>query len=96
MQSNNPVFRRSEEFHAGGANAYGHTRATRAARPLDVGDRRARCPGAAPTQAPPSTGPMTIDTVVQKTAITLGLVVLAAAATWVFTPSEPTTTRRLT
>ena len=24
MQSNNPVFRRSEEFHAGGANAYGN------------------------------------------------------------------------
>ena len=24
MQSNNPVFRRSEEFHAGGTNAYGN------------------------------------------------------------------------
>ena len=24
MQSNNPVFRRSEEFHRGGANLYGN------------------------------------------------------------------------
>jgi uncharacterized YccA/Bax inhibitor family protein len=33
-----------------------------------------------------SAGPMTIDTVVQKTGFTLLVVVLAAAATWVLTP----------
>ncbi|MBO9523062.1 MAG: Bax inhibitor-1/YccA family protein [Nocardioidaceae bacterium] len=75
MQSSNPVFTRSEGFNGRGGTAYADF-------------------GAAPTS--PSThepygstltgsGRMTIDTVVQKTAITLGVVVLAAAATWILT-----------
>ena len=36
---------------------------------------------------------MTIDSVVQKTAISLGVVVVAALATWILTP-EITSTRR--
>lgn len=75
MQSNNPVFRRSEEFHRGGATGYGSD-------PAQWGTGE---PGQ-PTQAPVTTGPMTIDSVVQKTAITLGVVILTAAATWVMTP----------
>ena len=48
--------------------------------------------------APATTGrPMTIDSVVQKTAIALGLVIVAAAATWIITPDitdDPTTRPR--
>ncbi len=84
MQSNNPVFRRSEEFS--GANSYGNQ--GYAADPAQWGTGT---PGA-PTQAPVSTGPMTIDSVVQKTSITLGVVLLAAAATWVLTPDLATAT----
>jgi uncharacterized YccA/Bax inhibitor family protein len=70
MQSSNPVFARSEGFNGRGSTAY-----------ADFG------------QAPPSThspvgvgtGRMTIDSVVQKTGLTLGIVVLAAAATWILT-----------
>ena len=81
MQSNNPVFRRSEEFNRSGANAYGNQGYSCRPQPSGAPD----VPGA-PTQAPVTTGPMTIDSVVQKTAITLGVVILAAAATWVMTP----------
>jgi uncharacterized YccA/Bax inhibitor family protein len=44
-----------------------------------------------PVQTQSDRGPMTIDSVVQKTGMTLGLTVLVAAATWVLTPdlSEP-------
>jgi uncharacterized YccA/Bax inhibitor family protein len=81
MQSNNPIFRRSEEFQRGGGTSY-----TGAA----VSDPSTWSVGA-PTSggyAPPATteGRMTIDSVVQKTAITLGVVILAALATWVLTP----------
>jgi uncharacterized YccA/Bax inhibitor family protein len=81
MQSNNPVFRRSEEFNRGGANAYGNQ-----GYGSDPAQWGTGTPGAPTTQAPVSTGPMTIDSVVQKTAITLGVVILAAAATWILTP----------
>jgi len=93
MQSNNPVFRRSEEFHAGGANGYGNqtyagngsTYQGYGADPSTWGTGAPGDPGQV-QQAPASSGSMTIDTVVQKTAITLGVVVLAAFATWVLTP----------
>jgi uncharacterized YccA/Bax inhibitor family protein len=93
MQSNNPVFRRSEEFHAGGTNASGNptyagngqTYQGYGADPSTWGTGTPGVPGQ-PTQAPPSTGPMTIDSVVQKTAISLGIVIIAAIATWVLTP----------
>ncbi len=100
MQSNNPVFRRSEEFHAGGTNAYGNqtyagngsTYQGYGADPSTWGTGEPGAPGQQPTQAPPSTGPMTIDSVVQKTAISLGIVILAAIATWVLTPDITATT----
>ncbi len=85
MQSNNPVFRRSEEFNRSGANGYGNQ--TYSSDPAQWGTGS---PGA-PTQAPVSTGPMTIDSVVQKTAITLGVVILTAAATWILTPDITST-----
>jgi uncharacterized YccA/Bax inhibitor family protein len=80
MQSNNPVFRRSEEFStAGGQPNYGSTGYT------DPATWSTGGPGA-PVAPPTATQPMTIDSVVQKTAIALGVVILTAAATWVLSP----------
>ncbi|MEO9325634.1 Bax inhibitor-1/YccA family protein [Nocardioides sp. C4-1] len=86
MQSNNPVFRRSEEFNrAGGASqtqtyaGYGQPAQWGTGQPggpLGYDDRR-------PTQG---TGRMTIDTVVQKTAVSVGIVIVVAMATWILTP----------
>ena len=45
--------------------------------------------GAPMTHTQVGTGRMTIDTVVQKTGLTLGIVILAAAATWLLT-GDPT------
>jgi len=82
MQSNNPVFRRSEEFNRVGAG--------RMSDPSTWGTGTPGVPGS-PTETRPSSGPMTIDSVVQKTGITLGVVIVAAMATWVMTPEITTT-----
>src|SRR4051812_49219062 len=68
MQSNNPVFARSQGFNGKGGTAY-----------ADFGA------GLPSTHVEAGTGRMTIDTVVQKTAFTLGVVVLVAAGTWILT-----------
>lgn len=81
MQSNNPVFRRSEEFTT--SSPYGQTSYPGyAPSPQGHGGE----PGYAPP-VPTTTGRMTIDSVVQSSAMTLGLVFVAAAATWVLTPA---------
>jgi uncharacterized YccA/Bax inhibitor family protein len=94
MQSNNPVFRRSEEFQRGGANIYGNQTYAGNGTPqpgygqpvTDPSQWSVGTPGST-GQAPTTTsGPMTIDSVVQKTAITIGVVVVAAMATWILTP----------
>jgi uncharacterized YccA/Bax inhibitor family protein len=80
MQSSNPVFNRSEGFngrgrtstHAGNGMSYPAYGA-----PAEAGQWQ----GGGYTE----TRPMTIDSVVQKTGITLAVVVLVAAATWVLT-----------
>ncbi len=84
MQSSNPVFRRSEGFNGKTTTsgisypAYGTPTQTQQD-PYRQGT---------PAYADPTGGPrMTIDTVVQKTAVTLGLTILVAAATWVLTPA---------
>ncbi len=81
MQSNNPVFRRSEEFNRGSQT---HTTPGYGTDPSSwgtgtPGDRA----GYAPTV---DQGRMTIDSVVQKTAMALGVVVVLALTTWVLTP----------
>ncbi|CAI9398497.1 Bax inhibitor-1/YccA family protein [Nocardioides sp. T2.26MG-1] len=96
MQSNNPVFRRSEEFNAPGSNAYGNqTYAGNGSAHQGYGQTGYTDPATwgtgtpgQPTGTTPAVdhGPMTIDSVVQKTAISLGLVIVAALATWVMTP----------
>ena len=79
MQSNNPVFRRSEEFHRGG-NAYGNQ--------MYAGSG-ASYPGYGQQEVSPTTVEprMSIDSVVQKTGLTLGVVIVAALATWILTPA---------
>ncbi|GAB7007106.1 Bax inhibitor-1/YccA family protein [Nocardioides sp. AN3] len=96
MQSNNPVFRNSDGFsknaygnatYAGNGQAYaGYGSGSGYSDPSTWG---VGTPGA---PARTSTGPMTIDSVVQKTAISVGLAVLAAVITWVMTPdvTDPT------
>lgn len=101
MQSNNPVFRRSEEFNASGPNAYGNqTYAGNGSAHQGYGQAGYTDPATWGTGTPgqPGTtpavdhGPMTIDSVVQKTAISLFLVFAAAAVTWLMTPSIDATT----
>ena len=89
MQSNNPVFRNSSEFNGQTSNAYGNqvyggsgaTHQGYGTSP-DPSSWSVGTPGA--TQA--ATGPMTVDSVVQKTGLALLVVVVTAFATWVLTP----------
>ncbi|NYI75757.1 Bax inhibitor-1/YccA family protein [Nocardioides panzhihuensis] len=86
MQSNNPVFRRSEGFGQPSHNAYGNaTYGGNGAPYAGYGQDPSQWSTGGP-QAPVTGAPMTIDSVVQKGAITLGVVVLTAIATWVLTP----------
>jgi uncharacterized YccA/Bax inhibitor family protein len=92
MQSNNPIFRRSEEFNRGGANQYGNQSYAGNGAPVagygqttDPSQWSVGTPGDT-GRAPATTAPMTIDSVVQKTAITLGVVIVTAMATWILTP----------
>ncbi len=99
MQSNNPVFRRSEEFNRSGAQYPQQGYAGYPNQP-QAGYEPGMQPGYAGfdgggTHTPVQTAPMTIDSVVQKTAITLGVVVLAAIATWLVTPDITTSTSNL-
>lgn len=71
MQSSNPVFSRNDAFNGKGGTTYA--------------DFDQPAYGAPSTHTGSGTGRMTIDSVVQKTGVTLGVVVLAAAATWILT-----------
>ena len=93
MQSNNPVFRRSEAFNGqatGQANAYGNqTYAGNGSSYAGYGDPATwgtGTPGSPTTQGTERRGPMTIDSVVQASAISFAAVLVAAAATWYLTP----------
>jgi uncharacterized YccA/Bax inhibitor family protein len=84
MQSNNPIFNRSEQFNPQ-AKAAAYPGAGPAAPQYGqpVGDPSTWGTGT-PTQ--PAVGErMTIDSVVQKTAISLGVVIATAVATWIWT-----------
>jgi uncharacterized YccA/Bax inhibitor family protein len=94
MQSSNPVFRRSEGFNGQGSRtsgtgfsypAYGAPAqpAPQYADPQTWGGSRAGDPFAPPGAV--DQGRMTIDSVVQKTAITMSVVAVVAAATWMLT-----------
>lgn len=77
MRSNNPVFARSEGFNGQQANPYATDTYSD---PSTWGTG-----GGIGTQQP--TARMTIDSVVQKTAISLAVVIVTAIATWVLTPT---------
>lgn len=77
MRSNNPVFNRSEEFSSSYGNQFYPGAGTTYA---DY--------GAAPSVIQPTdTGRMTIDSVVQKTAVAFVTVLIGAAAGWLLTPA---------
>ncbi len=84
MKSNNPVFSRSEEFNRSSSNTYGNQ--------TYAGGGQSY-PGYGDASSDPSTwgtgtpgqidqGRMTVDSVVQKTAISIALVFASAFATW--------------
>ncbi|WP_110239577.1 Bax inhibitor-1/YccA family membrane protein [Nocardioides gilvus] len=83
MRSNNPVFNRSEAFNGQG---YGQTQYGQPAAD-GYGDPSTWGVGAPGQQAPVAR--MTIDSVVQKTGITLAVVVVVAMATWIWA-GDPT------
>jgi uncharacterized YccA/Bax inhibitor family protein len=92
MQSNNPVFRNSAQFNGRTTNAYGNqvyggggAAYQGYGTSTDPSTWSVGTPGAPGTQA--ATGPMTIDSVVQKTGLALLVVLVAAFATWVLTPA---------
>jgi uncharacterized YccA/Bax inhibitor family protein len=101
MQSNNPVFRNSEGFSKASYNAYGNpTYAGNGSSHSGYGQPQYTDPSTwsvgtpgGPAYAPTQPAePMTIDSVVQKSALTIGLVILAAAVTWIVTPDVTTNT----
>jgi uncharacterized YccA/Bax inhibitor family protein len=93
MKSNNPVFNRSPEFNGQTTNAYGNQTYPANGAPYggygqqqgysDPSTWGTGTPGT-PTQV--DQGRMTVDTVVQKTAISLVFVFAAAGLTWFLTP----------
>ena len=83
MQSNNPVFRRSDAFNGPNrTNAYGNQ--TYAGNGAGY-DGYGQTPPGTPTRPGPLAERMTIDSVVQKTAITLAVVIVTASLTWWWT-----------
>ena len=93
MQSRNPIFTRAEGFN-GRANVNGNpSYPGNGQQYAGYGTDPSRWGTGTPapvTQV--DRGPMTIDSVVQKTAITLGVVVVVAALTWIMTPTITDTT----
>jgi uncharacterized YccA/Bax inhibitor family protein len=90
MQSNNPIFRNSDEFNGRATNAYGNqvyggSGATHTGYGTDPSTWGVGTPGT-PGDTRASAGPMTIDSVVQKTGLSLLVVLVTAFATWVLTP----------
>lgn len=81
MQSNNPVFNRADGFNGKQSGGTGISY-PQYGQPADPAQWNAP-PGFPPTTV--DQGRMTIDSVVQKTGLTLGVVVLSAAATWFLT-----------
>jgi uncharacterized YccA/Bax inhibitor family protein len=93
MQSNNPVFRNAEGFNGKATqNAYGNQTYPGAGQTYPGYGAPASDPSTWGTGTPGSPvqagrgARMSIDSVVQKTAISLGLVILTAMATWILTP----------
>jgi len=99
MRSNNPVFRNSEAFNGTRTNSYGNPTYPGAGQAQPgYGQAPYSDPSTWGTGAPVGAGyetargeRMTIDSVVQKTGFSLGLLMLTAALAWAFT-GDPTDT----
>jgi len=94
MQSSNPVFARSEGFNGRRTSQSGVTYPAYG----ESSSWGTGSPQTHETYAPARpAAPMTLDSVVQKTGMTLGLLVLSAALTWVLTgnPAEAESARTL-
>ncbi|MGI8675870.1 MAG: Bax inhibitor-1/YccA family protein [Nocardioidaceae bacterium] len=96
MQSSNPVFARSDAFNGRSANVYGNPTYPGSGPHAGYGQpapgytdpstwRTGDGRGGPSQQTDVDTRRITIDSVVQKTAITLVVLVVAAAATWILT-----------
>jgi len=87
MQSSNPVFRRSEGFNGQrSTNSYGNDTYNASGMSYPAYGTPTATAGEPYVREPRTTrGPMTIDSVVQKTGATLGVLVVVAALTWVMT-----------
>lgn len=86
MQSSNPVLNRSSAFAPGQGQAYPGAAPYGQPGPYGYGG-----PGQPPQQyqgAPAGSRPMTLDDVIVKTSLTLGVVVVAAALAWWRTPDN--------
>ncbi len=84
MQSSNPVFTRSEGFNGrGSSNARGNQTYPGNGMTYPAYGTPPSSGGGHPTTL--DQGRMSLDSVVQKTGISLGVVVLVAAATWILT-----------
>jgi uncharacterized YccA/Bax inhibitor family protein len=86
MKSSNPVFANSDTFN--GRADYGYQTYPANGPYAGYGQPGSRDPATWQVGTPTIPGRMTIDTTVQKTAVTLGLVVAAAAATWLVLPDR--------
>ncbi len=94
MQSRNPILNKSDAFNGRAAANYGHPGYAASGQ----GHQGYGQPATAPQGSDPSTwqypaGPsieerMTIDSVVARSAVTIGLVIVTAALTWVGLPEE--------
>jgi len=94
MQSRNPILTNSETFNGQAARTYGHPEYPASG----AGYPGYAQPQGSPAGTDPSTWqypprealrePMTIDSVVSRTALTLFIVVATAALTWVFLPDS--------
>ena len=90
MQSNNPVFRNSDEFNGKASNAYGnqvYDGSGTGTQGYGTTDPSTWSTGAPPTHTGAGTGRMTIDSVVQKTGLSIFIVIVFAFITWVMTPA---------
>jgi uncharacterized YccA/Bax inhibitor family protein len=84
MQSNNPVFSRSQEFNRGGYATFGGASSEQATRPPTSGELEEIY--AAPSATTVDTGRMTIDDVVVRTAAVFGVLLLTAVPTYLMDP----------
>jgi len=94
MQSRNPILNSSSTFNGTAAQQYGHQSYAAGGQGYEgygqVPPRPASTDPATWTYptGPSLAEPMTIDSVVGRTAITLGLVIVTGALTWVFLPES--------